>query len=78
MPISSAMRHRVHRPGAAEGDQREVARVVAALDRDLADRRGHARDGDLDDALGERLHAEPADAPGERRHGRRAPARDRG
>ncbi len=46
---------RVHRPGAPKGDQREVARIVSALDRDLADRRGHPRHGDRDDAFGERL-----------------------
>ena len=71
-------REGVHGPGAAEGDQGEVARIVAALDRDLADRGGHAGDRDRDDALGERLDAErpvhparPAPPPP------RAPRRDR-
>ena len=48
----------VHRPRAAEGDQREVAGIVAALDRDLPDGGGHAGDGDGDDALGELFHRE--------------------
>ena len=47
---------RVHGAGAAEGDQREVARVVAALDGDLADGGGHAGHGDAHDALGQRVH----------------------
>ena len=61
--------HRVHGAGAAEGDQGEVARVVAALDRDLADGRRHPRHGDADDALGQRLDAEAADAAGQRGDG---------
>ncbi len=57
---------RVHGPGAAVGDQREIAGVVPALDRDLADRGGHPRDGDRDDPLGERLvRHRPTEAPAE-------------
>ena len=40
----------MHRPGAAERDQRELARIMAALDRDDAQRLGHAGVDDLDDA----------------------------
>ena len=65
-------RARVHGAGAAVGDQREPAQVVAALHRDQAQRAQHARVGDLHDAVGglERREAEPpADglhrAPGE-------------
>ena len=42
-------RRAVQRPGAAERDEREVARVVAAADRDQADRVGHVGVGDGDD-----------------------------
>ena len=48
---------RVHGPGAAEPDEDEVARVVAALHRDEVERVHHGRIRDLDDAvrgLGER------------------------
>ena len=45
-------RRGVHRPGAAERQQREVARVDAALDRDHAQRPDHLLVGDADDALG--------------------------
>ena len=44
-------RHHVQRPGAARGDQREVARIVALGDRDLAHRERHLGDRDLDDRL---------------------------
>ena len=37
----------VQRAGAAGGDEREVARIVALLDRDLAHRERHVRDRDL-------------------------------
>ena len=39
-------RHRMQRPGAAEGEQREVARIVAARQRHHADRAGHVRVGE--------------------------------
>ncbi len=61
---------RVHRPRAAEGHQREVARIVAARDRDLPDRGRHARDGDAHDALGQRLDAEAAQPVRQGRHRR--------
>ena len=48
-------RHRVHRPGAAIGEEREVARVDAAADGDGADRVGHAGVDDVEDALRHRL-----------------------
>ena len=44
-------RARVQRPGAAERDEREVARVVAALDRDDAQRPQHLGVDDPDDRL---------------------------
>ena len=43
------------RPAAAEGAQREVARVEAALDGDPADRVGHADGGEREDAVGRLL-----------------------
>ena len=49
----------VQRPGAAERDQRVVARIVAALDGDDADRPRHVGGDDADDALGGRRHVEP-------------------
>ena len=42
----------VHRAGAAESDQRELARVVAALERDDAQCLGHIAVDDLDDRGG--------------------------
>ncbi len=42
----------MHRPGAAERDQREISRVVAALDRDDAQGFGHVAVDDLDDLGG--------------------------
>ena len=42
-------RRRVQRPGAAEREQREVARVVAARQADHADRAGHLVVGDAHD-----------------------------
>ena len=48
-------RRGVERPAAAEGEQREVARVVAALDGDLADRAGHRHRGDCEHPLRRRL-----------------------
>jgi hypothetical protein len=44
----------VQRPSAAEGDKREVARIVAALDRDCADGPGLAVVADADDGLSRR------------------------
>ena len=48
---------RVQRAGAAEGDQREAARIVAAADGDRADGARHRVVDDLDDAGGGLLHA---------------------
>ena len=42
----------VQRPGAAEGDERELARVVAALDADHAQRARHVLVDDPQDAVG--------------------------
>ncbi len=49
--IASSLRERggVQRPGAAEREQREVARVVAAREAHHADRAGHLVVGDADD-----------------------------
>ena len=41
----------MHRPGAAEAEEREVARVVAALDGDQVERVDHRRVRDLDDPV---------------------------
>ena len=43
----------MHRPRPAEAEQREVARVEAAMDRDLAHRAGHLGDRDPERAVGE-------------------------
>src|SRR5947208_3250114 len=43
----------MERPGAAQRDQREMARIMAALHRDLADRAYHTRDGKADNTFGE-------------------------
>ena len=43
-------RHRVHRAAAAEGDEREVARVEAAVDGDQLERVDHVVVGDAHDA----------------------------
>ena len=58
---------RVHRTGAAVGDQREVARVATLLRRDRAQRPGHAGVRDPVDPVGRLEHRQP-----ERRR-RRAP-----
>ena len=50
---------RVQRAGAAEGDERELARVVALLDRARADRARHVRVRDREDPLGRLAQAEP-------------------
>ena len=56
-------RWRLRRTGAAEGEQREGARVDAALDRHLANCVGLIPVGDLDDAMGELLHGHRAGKP---------------
>src|SRR5579863_3887833 len=43
----------VERAGTAEGDEREVARIVAAFDGDAAEGRLHTRVGHAEDAFGE-------------------------
>ncbi len=61
-------RRRLRRPGAAEGEQREAARIDAALDGHLADGVGLVPVGDLDDAVRERFGAHGAGQPlGQRR-----------
>ena len=52
--------HGVQRTGAADRDEREVARIVAALDRDAAHGERHLGDGDLHDAVRDlgRVHAQ--------------------
>ena len=47
---SFGQRRRVHRAAAAEGDEREVARVVAAADRDELQGIDHVLVGDADHA----------------------------
>ena len=59
----------VQRAGAAERDERELARVVAALDADHAQRAGHVLVDDPQDAVGGLLEAE-AHRVGDRLHGR--------
>ena len=49
----------VHRPRAAEGDEGELARVVAPLHADQADRARHVLVGDADHALGRLPVVEP-------------------
>ena len=49
----------VQRAGAAEGHERELARVVAALHADHAQRAGHVLVDDPQDAVGGLLEAEP-------------------
>ena len=49
----------MQRPRAAEGEEREVARVVAARQGDQADGAGHAVVGDAQDRRGGRLGVEP-------------------
>ena len=55
----------VQAAGTAEGEQREAAGVVAALEGDHLDRAGHVLVGDLDDRRGQlhRLHAETRRKP---------------
>ena len=60
-------RRGVHRAGAAEGQQREAARVDAALDGDHAQRPDHLLVGDPDDPLGG-LQLPEAERAGEPRH----------
>ena len=77
-------------PGAAEDDERELARVVAAADRDQPHRVGHVRVGDVDDrAARRRSVSRPSGSPtpfaiaclgraGVERRSRRRRARRRG
>ena len=51
MPSSSAIAHGVQRPGAAERQQRELARVDAALDGHHPQRPDHLGVGDVEDPL---------------------------
>ena len=51
-------RHGVQRPGPAEGEQHEVARVVAARQRDESDGAGHVRVGEPEDGGGGILDGE--------------------
>ena len=73
----------VQRPGAAEGDERELARVVAALDGDHAQRAGHVLVDDRQDALRRLRRRDRPDRVGDRGDGgaarprRRAPSRRR-
>ena len=39
--------HRMKRPGAARGDKREIAGIIALLDGDLAHGQRHLGDGDI-------------------------------
>ena len=66
------LRHRVgvQRPGAAVGDEREVARVVTALHRDEPQRAGHVLVDDGDDPLGRLLDAVEAHRVGDLLHRR--------
>ena len=57
-------RHRVQRPGAAEGEQREVARIEAARQRHHADGAGHVRVAEPDDGRRRRIDVD-AQRPGE-------------
>ena len=57
MPTSFISAAACMRAGAAVGDEREVARVVAALDRDRADAAGHAVVGHAHDRRARLLHA---------------------
>ena len=59
MPTSGMSAAPCTRAGAAEGDQREVARIVAALDRQQPDAAGHALVDDGEDRLRRLLDAEP-------------------
>ena len=71
---SSRQRGAVQRPGAAEGDERELARVVAAPDRDQPHGVGHVRVGDR--MIGVR-GLDAARARAARRRDRGSPARRR-
>ena len=58
-PSSRASADGVQRPGAAEGEQREVARVVAARQRHHADRAGHVGVGEPEHGRGRAAGVEP-------------------
>ena len=75
MPTSRATQRAHDRPGAAEGDEREVARVHRGAREDLGELRVHVRDGHPDHALG-RLVA--ASSRADRRSARWPPRRARG
>ena len=64
------MRERVgmQRTGAAEGDQREVARIVALLDRHEPQRAEHVLVDDVDDALGRVFDETDAERVGDLLH----------
>ena len=59
IPSSSASAQACSGPGAAEGDQREVTRVDAALDRDEPERARHLGVGDVDDGAAGRSRRAP-------------------
>ena len=59
----------MHRPRPAEGDEREVARVVAALDGDEPQRARHVLVDDVEDALGRAVQVE-AERVADLLHGR--------
>ena len=69
-PAVDELRQRigVKRAGAAEGDQREVARIVALLDRHEPQRAAHILVDDIDDAL-RRLFKPETKRVGDRLHG---------
>jgi len=58
----------MHRPRAAKGDHRELARVQPSADGDLPDQSGHPCVNDVEHALGEALlvQVEPAGEPAQR------------
>ena len=62
-PHRARDRGRVERPGPAEREQREAARVVAVLERDHLDRAGHVLVRDLDDRGGELQRRQPDRSP---------------
>ena len=76
MPSAAATSRRVQRAGAAERHQREAARVVAALDRDRADRAHHVGGDHAEQAMRGALQRE-AETLRQRRERARAPRRRR-
>ena len=65
MPSSAASADGVHAAAAAEGDEREVARVVAAVERDQLQRVDHVVVGDAHDPA-RRLDPVDAELGGDR------------